>query len=45
MREYIARNIYTKITLLTAKYNTPTPELAERAEKTILKLRKTAKQR
>jgi hypothetical protein len=43
VRGYIARNIHPRIALLTAKYKIPIPELAERAEKTLLKLRKTAK--
>jgi hypothetical protein len=43
VREYIARNIYTRIATLTAKYKITIPELTERTEKTLVKLRKTAK--
>ena len=43
VREYIARNIYPRIALLTVKYKITTPELSERAEKALLKLREATR--
>jgi hypothetical protein len=43
VRGYIERNIYSRAALLAAVHRVATPDLAERAEKTLVKLRKAAK--
>jgi hypothetical protein len=42
-RGYVERNIYPRIALLVAKHKITIPELSERAEKALLKLREVAR--
>jgi hypothetical protein len=43
VRGYIERNIHSRAALLAAVHRVATPDLAERAEKALLKLRRAAK--
>lgn len=43
VRGYIERNIYSRAALLAAVHRVAAPDLAERAERALVKLRKAAK--
>jgi hypothetical protein len=43
VRGFINREVYSRVALLAAKHRVPAPELAERAERALLRLKQAAK--